>query len=213
MGEEQTNCILLMWSGGVSSTAMLLGLLSKRKYKQYDILAHHVHLHDVRGVARPEAAACREVLNYVENKKKYRKFFFSESSHEFMFMRPPRYSRGIMELDVVSFVAANICAGNSTVNRVMIGGTLTDTEQNDNYHLMLARSKRIFDSVLQYSPNVAELSVEYIYMEEEAPDIFEELPREVKKLVFSCTKPSYEEGGTPVMACEECDKCAQRDLE
>lgn len=208
---EDTREVLLLWSGGISSTVLLLELLSDRKYKRFDILVHHCRLRDMTIKDRAEALACKKIIDYIENKKKYRKFFFSESSHETLFMQPPRYSRGIALPDMVSFVAANMCVGRNAIEKVMFGGTQAELKQNSGYPEIAERAGAVFSSVMKGSPNTEKLGVEYPLIDEEIGDMIDELPRAVKKMVFSCQHPSYDDDGEPV-ACGKCDKCLQREL-
>lgn len=209
--DEDVKCILLMWSGGVSSTAILLSLLSEPKFKRSDIVVHHMHLTDYRQRAAAESTACKRILDYIEHKKKYRKFFFSESIYDYSFMQPPGYTRGINDSDICAFVAANICGGKSSVRYLMFGGTEADKDQNENYTVVLERSQSIVKSVLSRLANIGELIVDYPRLEVEIPDVFLELPRDVKKMVFSCQFPAYSDEGV-ASACNECEKCAQRKI-
>lgn len=202
--------VLLMWSGGVSSTALLLELLTERKYKRVNIAVHHVRLQDLLDRSRAEALACKRILEYVENKKKYRKFFFSESLHEYTFMRPPNYSRGIVAPDMVAFMAANMCVGKPSIETVMYGGTSTEIDQNSDYPSLLERAGSVFASVLAGTEHAENLKMEYPLIDDEFPDIFDELPRALKKLAFSCLFPTYDDDREAV-PCGECGKCKQRD--
>lgn len=209
--KKDPKCILLMWSGGVSSTAILLDLLTERKYRRFDIMVHHCHFGDQRGRSRAESMACKEILEYLGDKEEYRKFFFSESVHEFSFMQPPRFVRTMSESNLVSFISASICASNLNVRRVMIGGSKTDVEKQDNYSFILERWSRIFKATMTHTVNTAGIKVDRPVLDLDFPDIFEDLPEEIQDAALSCSFPTYEENGDAV-DCGECKKCWQRKL-
>ena len=198
--------ILLMWSGGISSTAILFQLLTESEYKDYDIIVHHCHIIDICNKAVAEAKACKQIVDYVSNKRKYRKFFLSESKHDYSFISPPRYSRNINDLDMVSFMASQIVAGNRDIQYVVMGGSLTDAEYIENHADMLARSQKIMYEALVIERDGMDVVFDYPYQNIALTKILASLPRNIKKKPWSCMFPSYKEDGTPVK-CGKCVKC------
>jgi 7-cyano-7-deazaguanine synthase in queuosine biosynthesis len=209
MSEEKVPQILLMWSGGITSTAALEYLLTKKEYKKFDIVVHHLHLRNIFKKEIAEAVACKDILEYYMDKKKYRQFFFSESNHEYNFLQPPRYTSTVYDLDVVNFMAAQICAANSNIKHVIIGSTKTDTEVDEGYKAKLSRSQKILLECLSLEASDLDLSIEYPFDSYTMQQVFATLPNPLKTKVFSCMAPVYksEQVATP---CGKCQKCVLR---
>jgi 7-cyano-7-deazaguanine synthase in queuosine biosynthesis len=208
---ETIPAILLMWSGGISSTALLIDLLTDSKYKDHDIIVHHVHLVDSRNKALAEALSCKSVIEYVQNKKKYRKFFFAESTLDTKFMIPPRYSRNVLELDAVAFMAANIAAGNPGIDKVVFGTTKTDIDENESYRPLLEKASKIFETSVQLLDHAPDLSLEYPYAELTMKQAYTLLPPPLRRKVVSCATPAYPSKST-FKACGKCYKCKYRKI-
>ena len=202
--------ILLMWSGGVSSTAMLFQLLTDSEYKDYDIIAHHCHISDICNKAIAEAVACKNILDYLEGKKKYRKFFFSESSHNYTFLTPPRYNRNLHDLDMVTFMASQMVAGNHDIKYVLFGGTNTDAKMVSNYVDLRQRTHKIMYEALVFERDNIDVTVQYPYENASFEKVFKLLPRTVKKKPWSCMIPTYYEDTTDAIPCGKCIKCKMR---
>lgn len=200
--------ILLMWSGGVTSTGILFKLLSDPQYSIYDIVVHHCHIRTGDNVAVAEATACSKIIDYVSDKKKYRKFYFSESNHEMSFMKSERYVKPLNYLDTIALVAAQMCASAGDVKMVMFGGSKTDVDFNINYLSVVKRSQRIFLEGMSLDHDTVDMSVEYPYFEATMRDVIDSLPRGFSKIVSSCLAPV--EKDEQINACGECEKCLKR---
>jgi 7-cyano-7-deazaguanine synthase in queuosine biosynthesis len=200
-----------MWSGGISSTALLVDLLTESKYKDHDIIVHHVHFLDSRNKALAESIACKSVIDYIQGKKKYRKFFFAESTVDTKFMIPPRYSRNVLELDAVAFMAANIAAGNPGIDRVVFGTTKTDIDENDSYRRLLEKASKIFESSVQLSDHSPSLSLEFPYADLTMKQAYTLLPTPIRRKVVSCITPKYP-AKDAFKSCGKCYKCKYRKI-
>lgn len=204
-----TPSILLMWSGGVGSTCALLHLLTDPTYKDFDIIVHHLHIRNRNDKAIAEASACRSVLEYIQNKKKYRQFFFSESNHDYLFMTEGRYQRLPHDLDLVSFHAANMCAGNKGIRYVILGSTKTDFEDVSDYKQLFDRAQGILASTLALDEDAMELDVETPLSDFTTKQAYSDLVAPVQKRVFSCINPTYTDKYVAV-PCGTCEKCKIR---
>jgi len=198
-----------MWSGGISSTAALEFLLTKKEYKQFDIVVHHLHLRNIFKKEIAEAVACKRILEYIQNKKKYRQFFFSESNHEYHFLKPDRYTKTVYDLDIVNFMAAQICAANTNIKHVIIGTNNTDETVTEGYAEKLARSQKILMESLSLESENMDLTVEYPFKDYTLPQVFNVLPAQLKSIVFSCMAPTYKDTYTAI-PCGKCQKCTIR---
>lgn len=201
---ETAKSILLMWSGGIASTCALLRLLSDPQYSDYDIVVHHLHIHDIRAKAAAEASACKSVIEYVSGKKKYRKFFLSESSYEYTFLQPPRYSNTIADADIINFVAANICSGNPAIQHIVLGNYKAIDDDG-----RLKRSKEIFESSLVSQKHYSDITLDYPLSGYTIRDLFNEIPRPLRRYTWSCLLPVKTGKGT-YRQCGECFKCKLR---
>lgn len=200
-----TPSILLLWSGGVGSTCALLHLLTDPTYKDFDVIVHHLHIRNRNHKAIAEAHACRGVLEYIQGKKKYRQFFFSESNHEFNFMTEDRYPTLVSDLDLVSFTAANMCLSNTGIRYVIYGVTKTDFE-TERFKEQFDKAQGILASTLALHEDEVELDVETPLAGHTVEQVYNDLVRPVQSKVFSCNHPTYTDKYVAV-PCGTCDKC------
>lgn len=205
-----TPSILLMWSGGIGSTCALLHLLTDPTYKDFDIIVHHLHIRNRRKKAIAEADACRNVLEYIQDKKKYRQFFFSESNHEFNFMVEPKYSREVNDLDLVAFMTANICASNKGIRYVVYGSTKTDFDNIIDYQKLFDRAQSILTATLSLDEDDMELDIELPLALHTMFQTYNDLVKPLQSKVFSCQSPTYTDKYVAI-PCGECDKCQLRE--
>ena len=121
-------------------------------------------------------------------------FTYSESTYIY----PCFENRFFWDGDVASFVAGNICTFLPSIKHVALGKTASDTGGDlDN---RIARAHRIFGAF--------ETKATKMYPVEKftKQEIYDMLPEDLRKLVWSCRTPSYSHEGKP-SKCGKCQTC------
>jgi len=184
--------ILLMFSGGLDSTAVFLQLL-KRDRK---IHVHHMNLRNAEKRARAEAPAVRNILKYMRNEigKSVRgDFIYSESTHEY----PVYNDRFMWDSDIVSFMAGSICLSNPWIKYVALGFTKSDS--NPGIGIRVERANKILGA---FSANVTKI---YPVRDLTKKQIFYAMPEDLRNLTWSCRMPKYIDG--IAIPCDKCPTC------
>jgi len=203
-----TPSILLMWSGGISSTALLLKYLTNSEYADYDIIVHHLHIRDYRNKAMAEAEACKSIIKYIQDKKKYRHFFFSESNHDYNFIAPPRYMTGMDDFTLIGHVVATMSRCNSDIEKVIIGTTKTDVDRSTTYMQRLERCQKVINAVMGATDY--ELSVEFPHADDSLGVVYDSIVRPLRPAPMSCEVPQHDEKTDTYLHCGSCAKCNSR---
>jgi len=197
--------IVLMFSGGLDSTACLYLLLTREEYQKYDIHVHHIILKNEENRYKAESIAVSNVLEYFHSRD-YRLFSYSESVFEY-----PSFNGSFMwDSDIYNLVAGSFAGTNPNIV-VAIGRTKTDTEHNSSQlSSRIQSSYAIFDLFtndnLRYSQLKKTLSPKfYPVYDYTKKQIWNLLPSDLRILTWSCRTPKYI-GDMPTK-CERCIAC------
>ena len=186
---------LVMFSGGLDSTAMLVKLLAE---SADDLRVHHIRMVNREGRDRAEQRAVEAIVAYC--RARYRAFRYCESALDFSALEA-------IPIDYLSiaFVACQVAIDTPGCDRIAIGALATDTDIANRS----ARQKRVFDEMYACyrARKLGEPRVEWTFPVYDTPkaELAAALPRELLDLTWSCRRPI--DGFRP---CEVCKACRMR---
>ncbi|MCC6209560.1 MAG: hypothetical protein IT513_00815 [Burkholderiales bacterium] len=191
---------LVMFSGGLDSTAMLYKLLTG---SADELHVHHVHLRNRDGRARAESDAVAAVLAWC--RAHCRPFSFSESALDFESLRaiPIDYL-------AVAYAACQVAIDVPRCNRIAIGTLAVDLDEVK--RKVTQKQRRVFDAMYACyrERKLGEPVIEWLYpvYELTKAQVAQSLPAELRAVAWSCRRPVPVEGGYRI--CGECKPCRKR---
>jgi len=192
---------LVMFSGGMDSTAMLVKLLTQ---SADELRVHHIRMVNKEGRAGAEQQAVEAILAWC--RRRYRPFRYSESGLDFA-------SLEAIPIDYLSiaYVACQVAIDTPGCERIAVGSLSRDTDIVNRS----ARQRQVFDAMYACyrARKLGEPKVEWIYPVYDCTkaQIAEMLPPELAALTWSCRRPVARKGGwEPCGACKAC--LARRDI-
>jgi 7-cyano-7-deazaguanine synthase in queuosine biosynthesis len=183
---------LVMFSGGVDSTAMLVKLLAE---SAEELRVHHIRMQNREGRDRAEGRAVEGIVAYC--RAHYRDFRYSESALDFSTLEA-------IPIDYLSiaFVACQVAIDTPGCNRVAVGALATDTDIANRS----ARQQRVFQEMYACyrARKLGEPGMEWIFPVYDVPksELAAALPHELLELTWSCRRPL--EGFRPCGVCKAC---------
>jgi 7-cyano-7-deazaguanine synthase in queuosine biosynthesis len=183
---------LVMFSGGLDSTAMLVKLLAETTD---ELRVHHIRMDNREMRAQAEGRSVQRILDWCRGR--YRPFRYSESGLEFSQLEA-------VPIDYLSiaFVACQVAIDTPGCTRVAIGALAADTDIANRS----ARQRRVFDEMYACyrARKLGEPRVEWIYPVYHTPkaELAAALPQDLLDLTWSCRRPM--EGLRPCMTCKAC---------
>jgi len=193
---------LVMFSGGLDSTAMLVRLL---RGSGDELRVHHVCMVNRERRAEAEQQAVEHIVAYC--RERYRAFRYSESGLDFAALEA-------IPIDYLSiaFVACQVAIDTPRCNRIAVAALQRDTDIVNR----IERQRRVFDALYACyrSRKLGEPEVEWIYPVYTATkaELAAELPRELVDLTWSCRRPVQcgEGHGNKWRPCGVCKACLAR---
>jgi 7-cyano-7-deazaguanine synthase in queuosine biosynthesis len=183
---------LVMLSGGLDSTAMLVKLLAEGAE---DLRVHHIRMVNREGRDRAESRAVESIVAYC--RAHYRPFRYSESALDFG-------SLEAIPIDYLSiaFVACQVAIDTPGCDRIAVAALSTDTDIANR----TVRQRRVFDAMYECyrARKLGEPRVEWRYPVYDIPkaELAAALPPELLDLTWSCRRPI--DGYRPCLACKAC---------
>jgi 7-cyano-7-deazaguanine synthase in queuosine biosynthesis len=183
---------LVMFSGGIDSTAMLVKLLTE---DTDELRVHHIRMENREGRDGAEQRAVESILAWCG--ERYRPFRYSESGLDFRALEA-------IPIDYLSiaFVACQVAIDTPRCTRIAVGSLAADTDIENRS----ARQRRVFDAMYECyrARKLGEPRVEWIYPVYDLPkaEIAAALPRELLDLTWSCRRPVG--GSRPCLVCKAC---------
>jgi len=186
---------LVMFSGGLDSTAMLVKLLTET---QDELRVHHIRMANEEGRDGAEQQACERIVAWCRGR--YRAFRYSESGLDF---------RGLEAIPIdyvsIAFVACSVAIDTPRCDRVAVAALSRDTDIVNRSE----RQRRVFDALYECyrARRLGEPGVEWIYpvYDWTKQQLARFLPRELRELTWSCRRPVPEGAGwRPCGACKAC---------
>lgn len=189
---------LVMFSGGMDSTAMLLQLLTQTVD---ELRVHHVHMVNLEGRAEAERAAVERIVEVC--RRRYRPFRYSESALDFS---------GLEAIPIdwmaIAYVACQVAIDTPRCDRIAVGALATDTDIVNR----CARQRRLFEAMYECyrARKLGEPRIEWVYPVFETPKaaLAALLPPELLDLTWSCRTPVRTTTG--FLACGSCKACRAR---
>lgn len=190
--------ILLMFSGGLDSTAALYHLLTDIKYKEFDIHALHLNIRNVENRALAEKHACANIVKWLRANPKYRKFEYSECSIEY----PAINEQFMFDHYVLSFFAGYFTSLSTNIKHVALG-----VNKDDVVVASTETIQNIFNSFHNNLKNANESYKIFPIIDYTKKELKELLPINLSSLTWSCRKPIYEKA--IAKQCGQCKSCKQ----
>jgi 7-cyano-7-deazaguanine synthase in queuosine biosynthesis len=186
---------LVMFSGGMDSTAMLVRLLTQ---SQDELRVHHIHMVNREARAGAEQAAVQAILAWC--RRRYRAFRYSESGLDFA-------SLEAIPIDylAIAYVACQVAIDTPGCRRIAVASLSRDTDIANRS----ARQRQVFDAMYACyrARKLGEPQLEWIYPVYDCSkaQIAEMLPAELMALTWSCRRPVVKGGGwAPCGSCKAC---------
>ena len=186
---------LVMFSGGLDSTAMLLKLLTQ---SEDALRVHHIRMANREMRAQAEGRAAERIVAWC--RQRYRPFQYSESGLDFTALEA-------IPIDYLSiaYVACQVAIDTPGCNRIAVASLARDTDIANRS----ARQRQVFDVMYACyrARKLGEPKVEWIYPVYDCSkaQIAEMLPPELAALTWSCRRPVAKPGGwAPCGACKAC---------
>jgi len=190
--------ILCMFSGGLDSLGALYRLLTAPEYRDKKIHVHHLILKNIENRALAEQAACKNILNYFRAND-YPEFEYTESLHDVSFLRHYFIYDSVM----YGFIGANMMINDKSIVAMAIGSNGDDRKDLSTI-LRANKGRDVYHALL---PDQMRYQRPYIYpvVHMSKKQIWDMLPKDLRKLAWSCRKPVYE--NNRVLACGKCKTC------
>jgi 7-cyano-7-deazaguanine synthase in queuosine biosynthesis len=186
---------LVMFSGGLDSTAMLVKLLGETRD---ELRVHHIRMANKERRDDAEQRAVEAIVAWCRDR--YRPFRYSESGLDFADLEA-------IPIDYLSiaFVACQVAIDTPRCDRIAVAALARDTDIENRS----ARQRRVFDVLYECyrARKLGEPQVQWIYpvYHSTKRELAERLPRELVELTWSCRRPVREaERWRPCGACKAC---------
>ncbi len=191
---------LVMFSGGLDSTAVLAKLLAQT---QDDLRVHHIRMRNREGRADAEKAAVDAIVAWCA--KHYRSFRFSQSGLDFSEL-------GAIPIDYLSvaYVACQVAIDTPGCNRIAVGTLARDLDEMK--RSVCDAQRRVFAAMYECyrARKLGEARVDWIYpvYSMSKPQIASFLGPELRDMTWSCRRPLHTALG--YQRCGNCKPCRAR---
>lgn len=202
---------LCMFSGGLDSTAMLHSLLTNKQYEHFDIYVHHIRLKNREKRGNAELNAVRKIVKYYHEREDIREFDYKESEIDTSSMTEDWSPRFSFDIDVVCFMAAQICLAKPQIKYVGSAVTKDDLEgpQDDTTLARIYEAPKIFEAALYLFPQEIPRP-QFIYPTKSLTkeQLWNSMPKNIQQMTWSCRRPVWV-GNVPTK-CGKCHTCIKR---
>lgn len=190
--------ILVMFSGGLDSTAVLYEVLTET---EEDIHVHHIILRNKEFRWEVESIAVKSISDYLS--KHTRSFQFTQNMWGFL-----QFQRFIgWDMDIVFFTAAQIAKNKTEINKVAIGSRINPSYQTKRREQRMERSLAVWNACfMHYSHDVPQIIKPV--GNKDKKDLINDMPEDLVRLTWSCRKPVREKQGS-FKRCGTCQTCQQ----
>ncbi len=197
--DNKKNRTLVMFSGGLDSTAALWHVLNRPK-KYGEVHVHHIHIKNIENRWQAEAAAVKQILAYMRENAPA-EFTVSEST-----ITTPQFGNKFMyDVELTGFIAGYMTSRDPNIKRVVIGATATDFALGASQSA--TRGNRVLDAFYEDGKEHAKTLKEYPHGELTKAQVYKTLPPDLALLTWSCRRPRYVDGNP--IECGTCKTCAK----
>ncbi|MBI3375793.1 MAG: 7-cyano-7-deazaguanine synthase [Betaproteobacteria bacterium] len=191
---------LVMFSGGLDSTAMLVKLLTETPD---ELRVHHVTMVNREGRAQAEQDAVESIVAWC--KTRYRPFRYSESGLDFS---------GLATIPIdflsIAYVACQVAIDTPGCARIAVGTLARDLDEVK--RSVSKTQRRIFETMYEVyrARKAGEERVEWVYpvYQLSKAQVASLLPAELRALTWSCRRPVVTSAGYRI--CGTCKPCRFR---
>lgn len=194
---RQPNRTLVLFSGGIDSTAALWHVLNNTDdYGKVHV--HHIHIQNIEARWKAEAVAAQAVLQYLR-KHAPAPFTVSESS-----INTPHFGQNFLyDSEIISFMTGYMTSRDPFITKVVIGATGTDFSMGGSQ--AVARGKAIHNAFHLKEGDHSATVKEYPHSNLTKEQVYNTLPPDLAALTWSCRTPHYIDG-KPI-ECGRCKTC------
>lgn len=179
--------VLLMFSGGLDSTGAFWKLMQDKR----SVHVYHMNLNNKEKRSEAESIAVKSIVEYM---RQFGDFDYSESSHTY-----PTYCNSfIWDSDIASFMAGTICQAVPWIKEIAFGRTASDDAEVPTMTERRERGNKILEAL-------CDAKKIYPVMDLTKKQIWEMLPEDLQKLIWSCRRPVTSENS--IVPCGKCVTC------
>jgi 7-cyano-7-deazaguanine synthase in queuosine biosynthesis len=191
---------LLMFSGGLDSTAALYKLLTGGSD---ELRVHHIHIINREGRARAERDASAAVIAWCQ--AHCRPFQYSESTIDFA---------GLQAIPIdyvtVAYAACQVAIDTPGCNRIAVGTLAADLDEQK--RKVSVSQRRVFDAMYasyrERKLGTDDLQWIYPVYDMSKTQVVASLPEGLRSVAWSCRRPVATADGYRI--CGECKPCRRR---
>jgi 7-cyano-7-deazaguanine synthase in queuosine biosynthesis len=209
--KQKQKGFLCMFSGGLDSTALLHALLTNKNYEHFNVYVHHIRLKNRENRGAAELNAVRNIVKYYHRREDIREFDYKESTFDTSTMDENWSPRYPFDIDVVCFMAAQVCLAKPQIKHVGLAVTKDDLDgpQDDSTLARIWEAPKIFDASLYLFPEQIPRPT-FIYPTQKLTkqQLWNSLPKNIQQMTWSCRIPVWE-NGIP-QKCGKCHTCKKR---
>ena len=188
---------LVMFSGGLDSTAVLVRLLAE---SNDDLRVHHIRMANLEARAEAEQRAVESIVAWCQTR--YRPFRYSESGLDFSSLKaiPIDYL-------AVAYVACQVAIDTPGCARIAVGTLARDLDEIK--RSVCVNQRRVFAAMYACyrARKLGEPTIEWVYpvYALTKPQVAAVLPPELRAMTWSCRRPVAISGGfRPCGVCKPC---------
>lgn len=196
--DSRKNTTLVMFSGGIDSTAALWHVLHNIDIYG-KVHAHHVHMQNIEGRWQVEARAVRAVYEYLRSHVDV-DFATSESAIDV-----PSFKGGFLyDTEVTGFIGGYITSREPSISKMVFGVTSTDLERGST-SAAIARGKAAHNAFHLDDDDHSAAIKEYPLKHLSKQEVYDTLPADLARLTWSCRRPRSVAGS--FIECGVCKTC------
>jgi 7-cyano-7-deazaguanine synthase in queuosine biosynthesis len=192
---------LVMFSGGIDSTAALFYVLSHSEIYGNNIHVHHINIQNEENRWEVELMAVNATYEYL---REHLKFSFTTS--ESTFNTPSFNGNFLYDVEIIGFMSGYMTSRDPSIKKVIIGATGTDwRKETEHSKKTIERSKSMHNAFHRDVEDHSGLVKEFPMKDMTKQEVYDSLPPELAELTWSCRRPQFIDG--KFAECGRCRTC------